>query len=73
MSGQVWVTNNQIEGDTAEYKNNAYYMTMRGKGTLYQVFGYGKYKKIAPPRSPVTFFYDGKEWRRVVAKRAGRK
>jgi hypothetical protein len=73
MSGQVWVTNNRIEGATAEYKNNIYYVTLRGKGSLYQAFGYDNYKKLAPPKSPVKFFYDGKEWRRVAAKRAGRK
>jgi hypothetical protein len=73
MSGQVWVTNNRIEGTTAEYKNGNYYVTVRGKGTLYQTFGYDKYKKLAPPRSPVTFSYNGKEWRTVATRRAGRK
>ncbi len=29
-------------------------------------------KKIAPPRKPVTFFYDGKKWQRVTAKSAKR-
>lgn len=73
MSGQVWITNNQIEGDTAEYKNNAYYVTMRGKGSLYHSLGYENNKKLAPPKSPVTFFYDGKEWRPAAANRARRK
>jgi hypothetical protein len=54
MSGQVWITNNQIEAATAEYKNNTY-------------------KKLAPPRSPVTFFHDGKEWRLVATSKAGRR
>lgn len=73
MSGQVWITNNRIEAATAEYKNNAYYMTVRGKGTLYQEFGYDNYKKLAPPRSPVTFFHDGKEWRPVATRRVRRR
>jgi hypothetical protein len=73
MSGQVWITNNRIEGATAEYKNNTYYVTMRGKGSLYQGISYDNYKKLAPPRSPVTFFYDGKEWRPVSTRRAGRR
>ncbi len=73
MSGQVWITNNRIEKASAEYKNKTYYVTMRGKGTLYQVFGYDNYKKLAPPRSPVTFSYDGKEWRPVATSRVGLK
>lgn len=73
MSGQVWITNNQIERATAEYKNNTYYLTVRGKGTLYQEFGYDNYKKLAPPRSPVTFFYDRKNWRPVAAKQIRRR
>lgn len=73
MSGQVWATNNQIERATAEYKNNTYYVTLRGKGTLYHMRGYDNYKKLAPPKSPVTFFYDGKEWRPVAARQAGRR
>jgi hypothetical protein len=73
MSGQVWVTNNQIEGATAEYKNNTYYLTVRGKGSLYQASGYDNYKKLAPPKSPVTFIYGAKEWRPVATKQAGRK
>lgn len=73
MSGQVWVTNNQLEGATAEYKNSNYYVTVRGKGSLYHSLSYENNKKIAPPRSPVTFFYDGKEWRPVATKQAGRK
>ena len=73
MSGQVWITNNQIERATAEYKNNAYYVTMRGKGTLYQEFGYDNYKKLAPPRSPVTFLYDEKNWRPIAPKQIRRR
>jgi hypothetical protein len=73
MDGQVWVTNNKLERATAEYKNNNYYLTVRGKGSLYQAFGYDKYKRLAPPKSPVTFFYDGKEWRPAATRRAGRR
>jgi hypothetical protein len=73
MSGQVWITNNGLENATAEYKNNTYYVTVRGKGSLYQSFGYDNYKKLAPPRSPVTFFYNAKEWRLLAIKRAGRR
>jgi hypothetical protein len=73
MSGQAWITNNQIEGATAEYKNNTYYVTVRGKGSLYQSSGYDNYKKLAPPKSPVTFFYDAKEWRPVAIRRSGRR
>jgi hypothetical protein len=73
MSGQVWITNNQIERAMAEYKNDTYYVTVRGKGSLYQGFGYDNYKKLAPPKSPVTFFYDGKEWRQVATRQIRRK
>ena len=73
MDGQVWITNNKIEGATAEYKNNNYHVTVRGKGSLYHSLGYDNYKKLAPPKAPVTFTYDGKEWRPVATKQAGRK
>lgn len=53
---------------TAVYKNNAYYVTMRGKKSLFE----GE-KKIAPPRTPITYFYDGKTWRQVGAKQVRRK
>ena len=73
MSGQVWITNNQIEGATAEYKNNNYQVTLRGKGSLYHTLGYENNKKLASPKSPVTFSYDGKEWQPVATRKAGRK
>lgn len=73
MSGQVWVTNNRLERATAEYKNNTYYVTVRGKGSLYHESGYDNYKKLASPRLPVTFFYDAKEWRPIAARPAGRR
>ena len=68
-----------MEGAVAEYKTSAYYLTMRGKGSLYRrvdVDPNGSadsgLKKIAPPRKAVTFFYDGKKWRQVTAKSARR-
>jgi hypothetical protein len=70
-----------MEGAVAEYKNSAYYVTMRGKGSLYRSVDFDPnkptdyspgnttgLKKIAPPRKAVTFFYDGKKWRQVTAK-----
>jgi hypothetical protein len=68
MSGQVWITNNSLEGATAAYRNNTYYVTMRGRGSLYVPGGMDNYKKIAPPRSPVTYVYDKGSWRRVAAR-----
>lgn len=63
-SGGVWRIDSPVKRATAEYKNGNYYVTLRGKGSLHL----GR-KKIAPPRSPVTFFYNGKEWQRAGAKR----
>jgi hypothetical protein len=68
MSGSVWVTNNEIGLATAEYKNNTYYVTIRGKGTLYEARSYNNNKKIASPGMPVTFSYVKGEWR-LVARR----
>jgi hypothetical protein len=68
MSGSVWVTNNEIGLATAEYKNSTYYVTIRGKGTLYESRGYNKNKKIASPNVPVTYYYVKGEWR-LVARR----
>lgn len=63
-----------MEGAVAEYKTSAYYLTMRGKGSLYRAdnspHNTTGLKKIAPPRKPVTFFYDGKSWRQAATKRA---
>lgn len=53
---------------TAEYKNKTYYVTMRGKKSLFA----GE-KKIASPRTPVTYFYDGKTWRQVATKQVRRR
>lgn len=66
MSGSAWITKNSVGRATAEYKNNAYHVTMRGQGSLYVPNGMDKYKKIVPPKSPVTFFYDGATWRQVA-------
>jgi hypothetical protein len=74
MSGSVWITNNRIGLATAEYKNNTYFVTMRGKGSLYEsVVDGANYKKIAPPRSPVTFTYDGRAWRSITTTQIRRK
>jgi hypothetical protein len=66
-----------MEGAVAEYKTSAYYVTMRGKGSLYRSVDFDPnkpadsgLKKIAPPRKAVTFFYDGKKWRQVTARSA---
>ncbi len=60
---------------TAEYKSNAYYVTMRGAGSLYlpQQSDATKYDKIASPGSPVTFFYDRGTWRTVTPRRIRRR
>ena len=50
-----WQGHSSMELATAEYKSNTYYVTMRGVGSLYGYTG-DKDKKIAPPRSPITFF-----------------
>jgi hypothetical protein len=72
-----------MEGAVAEYKTSAYYVTMRGKGSLYRSvyvdpnkpadYSPGNttgLKKIAPRGKPITFFSDGKTWRQVATKRA---
>lgn len=63
-----WQGHSPMGRATAEYKNKTYYVTMRGVGSLYGYTG-EKEKKIAPPRSPITFFYDGAEWRSVATGR----
>jgi hypothetical protein len=68
MSGSVWVTNNQIGLATAQYKNNTYYVTIRGKGTLYESRGYNKNKRIASPGVPATYSYAKGEWRHVTGR-----
>ncbi|MDT4952082.1 MAG: hypothetical protein QOJ02_220 [Acidobacteriota bacterium] len=74
MSGSVWITAHPIERATAEYKNNTYYVTVRGKGSLYgDSDAKGNPKKLAPPRSPITFFYDGKNWRPVATRQIRRR
>ena len=59
---------NPMRQATAEYKNNSYYVTMRGKKSLFN----GE-KKIAPPGKPITFFYDGKTWRQAGKKQRRRR
>jgi hypothetical protein len=67
-----WQGESPMERATAEYKNNTYYVTMRGVGSLYAYTG-DKDKKIAPPRSPITFFYDGADWRPVATRQIRRR
>jgi len=69
-SGSVWITNNRVGVASAEYKNSAYYVTLRGKGTLYQPAGDGaNYKKLAAPGAPVTFSYNKGAWRPVTGRK----
>jgi hypothetical protein len=61
---------------TAEYKNNAYHLTMRGVGgSLYkpQQSDSTKYDKIASSGAPITYFYDGKDWKQVATKQVRRR
>lgn len=60
-SGGVWMIDSPARRATAEYKNGSYYVTLRGKGSLHL----GR-KKIARAGSPVTFFYNGREWQQQV-------
>jgi hypothetical protein len=67
-----WRGYSPMDRATAEYKNNTYYVTMRGVGSLYGYTG-DKDKKIALPRSPITFFYNGADWRPVATRQTRRK
>jgi hypothetical protein len=76
MNGSMWWIDSPVGRATAEYKNNTYYMTVRGvRGGLYggDSDAKGNPKKLAPPRTPVTFFYDGKTWRQVATKQVRRR
>ena len=77
MSGSVWLTRSPlINNATAEFANNAYRVTMRGaKGALYEHAGDGtdSWKKVAAPKSAITYSYDGTNWRPAIARQAGRK
>ena len=66
-----WQGHSPMGRATAEYKNKTYYVTMRGVGSLYSYTG-EKEKKIAPPRTPITFFYDGANWRPVATRQKRR-
>jgi type III secretory pathway component EscS len=66
-----WQGESPMGRATAEYKNNTYYVTMRGVGSLYGYTG-DKDKKIAPPGSPITFFYNGADWRPVATRQIRR-
>ena len=76
MNGSLWQIDSPVGRATAEYKNNTYYVTVRGvRGNLYggPTDAKGIPKKLAPPRSPITFQYDGAEWRPVAARRTRRR
>jgi hypothetical protein len=76
MSGSVWITRSPLGRATAEYKNNTYYVTMRGlQGSLYgdAVVVNDNPKKLAPPRSPITFSYDGTDWQPVNIRQKSRR
>ncbi|HUQ33027.1 MAG TPA: hypothetical protein VM095_12980 [Pyrinomonadaceae bacterium] len=76
MNGSLWQIDSPVGRATAEYKNNAYYVTVRGvRGSLYggPTDAKGNPKRLAPPRSPVTFFYDGGTWRQVRTKQVRRR
>lgn len=76
MSGSVWITRSPVGRATAEYKNNTYYVTMRGmKGSLYgdTVVVNGIPKKLASPGTPITFTYDGADWRPVTVRQKRRR
>jgi hypothetical protein len=76
MSGSVWITRSPLGRATAEYKNNTYYVTMRGmKGSLYgdAVVVNGNPKKLALPGFPITFSYDGADWQPVTIRQKRRR
>jgi hypothetical protein len=75
MSGSVWITRSPLGQATAEYKNSTYYVTMRGaKGSLYgdAAVVNGNPKKLASPRAPITFSYDGTDWQPVTVRQQRR-
>ncbi len=45
---------------TVEFKQDTYYVTIRGRGNLY---GGAEDKRLARARTPITYVYDGKEFR----------
>jgi hypothetical protein len=76
MSGSVWITRSPLAQATAEYKNNTYYVTIRGmKGSLYgdTAVVNNTPKKLAPPRFPITFSYDGTDWQLVAIRQQRRR
>ncbi len=76
MSGSVWITRSPLGQATAEYKNNTYYVTMRGlKGSLYgdATVVNGDPKKLTSPKIPITFSYDGADWQPVTVRQKRRR
>lgn len=71
MNGNLWRIDSPVARATAVYKNNAYYVTLRGgKGSLYggATDAKGNPRKLASPKSPVSFYYDGGTWRRAATR-----
>ena len=70
MNGNLWRIDSPVARATAAHKNNTYYVTLRGaKGSLYGGNdAKGNPKKLAPPKSPITFFYDKGTWRRAAGR-----
>jgi Tol biopolymer transport system component len=53
-----------FENATAEFRDNIYYITMRGKGNLYASGNDNRNaRKLATRGIPITYFYDGTTWR----------
>ena len=67
-----WQGHSPMERATAEYKNNTYYRDNAWSGKPIWLHR-RKDKKIAPPRSPITFFYDGADWRPVATRQIRRR
>jgi murein DD-endopeptidase MepM/ murein hydrolase activator NlpD len=70
-----------MERAVAEYKSNTYYVTMRGEGNLYALSSESltitnegpKEKRLAPPRTPITFYLDGSTWRLLQSRQTRRR
>lgn len=63
-----WQGHSPIENATAEYRQDTYYVTLRGRGNLYSLDE--KERKLANRRQPLVFFFDGKTFQPA---RAGRR
>ncbi|MDT4967321.1 MAG: hypothetical protein QOJ64_2058 [Acidobacteriota bacterium] len=71
MNGNIWQIESPVVRATAAHKNDTYFVTVRGvRGSLYggSTDAKGNPKKLAPPKSPVTFYYDKGTWRRAATR-----